>query len=80
MANIVVISIRKTAKPQDFSDRAILLAWQFLTKGICLLMAFLVFDSFTSNFQEKLFKEVAGFDRLGGDGGDWFQGPKSHGG
>lgn len=25
--------------------------------GICLLMAFLVFDSFTSNFQEKLFKE-----------------------
>jgi hypothetical protein len=43
-------------------------------------MAFLVFDSFTSNFQEKLFKEVAGFDWLGGDGGDWFQGPKSHGG
>eukprot|EP00434_Breviolum_minutum_P042189 symbB.v1.2.037537.t2/scaffold5565.1/size25819/2 len=25
--------------------------------GICLLMAFLWFDSFTSNFQEKLFKE-----------------------
>ena len=43
-----------------------------LTKGICLLMAFLVFDSFTSNFQEKLFKEVAGFDlvvRMVGIGG-----------
>ena len=25
--------------------------------GSCLLMAFLAFDSFTSNFQEKLFKE-----------------------
>lgn len=28
--------------------------------GICLLLCFLGFDSFTSNFQEKLFKEERG--------------------
>ena len=34
------------------------IAREKLRRGICLLMAFLWFDSFTSNFQEKLFKEA----------------------
>lgn len=34
------------------------IAREKLRQGICLLMAFLWFDSFTSNFQEKLFKEA----------------------